>query len=223
MPASSRIFLTWLHVVKVLHLKNKFNNCKQLQIFFLSNLSSNNEGTGLTCYKPAWQSTVNALLLLKLLNWSWKSAFPSHLESSFIFTLMPYKVKITKILLLSKYLWVLTECIIQDQWFKSMLVSSQTENSLMNWSISFFPPFSIFSVQNGSDIKWVLHGHRILALTAISSYMLSMHVQQNYWSTHLTLTIKAHISQNSRTLLDEGKKDFWVKKQQPRTHKSQSS
>lgn len=182
------------------------------RFFFLSNLSSNNEGTGLTCYKPAWQSTVNALLLLKLLNWSWKSAFPSHLESSFIFTLMPYKVKITKILLLSKYLWVLTECIIQDQWFKSMLVSSQTENSLMNWSISFFPPFSIFSVQNGSDIKWVLHGHRILALTAISSYMLSMHVLQNYWSTHLTLTI-----------LDEGKKDFWVKKQQPRTHKSQSS
>lgn len=188
-----------------------------------SNLSSNNEGTGLTCYKPAWQSTVNALLLLKLLNWSWKSAFPSHLESSFIFTLMPYKVKITKILLLSKYLWVLTECIIQDQWFKSMLVSSQTENSLMNWSISFFPPFSIFSVQNGSYIKWVLHGHRILALTAISSYILSMHVRQNYWSTHLTLTIKAHISQNSRTLLDEGKKDFWVKKQQPRTHKSQSN
>lgn len=182
------------------------------RFFFLSNLSSNNEGTGLTCYKPAWQSTVNALLLLKLLNWSWKSAFPSHLESSFIFTLMPYKVKITKILLLSKYLWVLTECIIQDQWFKSMLVSSQTENSLVNWSISFFPPFSIFSVQNGSDIKWVLHGHRILALTAISSYMLSMHVRQNYWSTHLTLTI-----------LDEGKKDFWVKKQQPRTHKSQSS
>lgn len=182
------------------------------RFFFLSNLSSNNEGTGLTCYKPAWQSTVNALLLLKLLNWSWKSAFPSHLESSFIFTLMPYKVKITKILLLSKYLWVLTECIIQDQWFKSMLVSSQTENSLMNWSISFFPPCSIFSVQNGSDIKWVLHGHRILALTAISSYMLSMHVRQNYWSTHLTLTI-----------LDEGKKDFWVKKQQPRTHKSQSS
>lgn len=182
------------------------------RFFFLSNLSSNNEGTGLTCYKPAWQSTVNALLLLKLLNWSWKSAFPSHLESSFIFTLMPYKVKITKILLLSKYLWVLTECIIQDQWFKSMLVSSQTENSLVNWSISFFPPFSIFSVQNGSDIKWVLHGHRILALTAISSYMLSMHVRQNYWSTHLTLTI-----------LDEGKKDFWVKKQQPHTHKSQSS
>lgn len=149
---------------------------------------------------------LNAVLLLKLLNWSWKSAFPSHLESSFTFTLMPYKVKITKILLLSKYLWVLNECIIQDQWFKSMLVSSQTENSLVNWSISFFSPCSIFSVQNGSAIKWVLHGHRILALTAISSYIFSMYVRQNYWSTHLTFTIKAHISQNSCTLLDEGER-----------------